>query len=587
LALVCVIQSEIGHTSTQLWEIMMASSSAYRSLKGSEHPHPAGYTKLKPTDSAEELTVTLLLRRRQGDAEPTPDEAGVTVNGKRLARPTRESFAARHGADPKELEAVKAFAVAEGLSVTEADAARRSVIVRGTVKAMDKAFSVQLNDYQYERGAYRSHDGAVSLPATIADYVEAVVGLTNRKVHARHFSTAAAARKRAAMDPPNTRPLTPAQVATLYNFPSGDGTGQTVGLYEMETEGGPAGYAASDIAATMAALGDLPVPHIVDVAVDGTQNSGQSDGETGLDITVAGAIAPKATIAVYFAGAQPQNMIHALQMMIHPNAGEPTPSVVSISYGWGPDDLGEPSFSDSEWTQFTALFQDANTNRITVLVSSGDTGAEVLSKTQAQTSYPASDIWVTACGGTTIGNLNGASFDQWVWNDQGAGGPGATGGGISARFGVPPFQSKVALPTRNGTGQAGRGVPDIAGNASENSGYLQVINGAQPQPVGGTSAVAPLYAGLIARINANNGFPAGYLNTLLYSLPASTFRDVLGAPGPANNNYGRVEGYPAGPGWDACTGLGSVDGHALQSALAVTPAAPPSPPPVPSPSPAS
>jgi kumamolisin len=210
-----------------------------------------------------------------------------------------------------------------------------------------------------------------------------------------------------------------------------------------------------------------------------------------------------------------------------------------------------------------------------------------LSKTQAQTSYPASDIWVTACGGTTIGNLNGASFDQWVWNDQGAGGPGATGGGISARFGVPPFQSKVALPTRNGTGQAGRGVPDIAGNASENSGYLQVINGAQPQPVGGTSAVAPLYAGLIARINANNGFPAGYLNTLLYSLPASTFRDVLGAPGPANNNYGRVEGYPAGPGWDACTGLGSVDGHALQSALAVTPAAPPSPPPVPSPSPAS
>jgi kumamolisin len=124
------------------------------------------------------------------------------------------------------------------------------------------------------------------------------------------------------------------------------------------------------------------------------------------------------------------------------------------------------------------------------------------------------------------------------------------------------------VPVRNGTGQPGRGVPDIAGNASENSGYLQVINGSQPMPVGGTSAVAPLYAGLVARINANNGFPAGYLNTLLYTLPTTAFRDIVGAPGPANNNFGHVVGYPAGPGWDACTGLGSVSGQALQAALA-------------------
>ena len=554
--------------------------SAYRTLKGSEHPHPAGRTKLKPTDSAEELTVTLLLRRKQGDAKSTHEKAGGAVSGKGSPRPTRDAFAIQHGADPTELQAVEAFAVAQGLTVMEVDAARRSIIVRGTVQAMNKAFDVELNDYQYERGSYRSHDGVVSLPATVADYIEAVVGLTDRKVHAKHFSTAAAARKRATMDPPGTRPLTPAQVATLYNFPAGDGAGQTVGLYEMETDGGPAGYAASDIAGTMVALGNLPVPHIVDVAVDGTQNSGKSDGETGLDITVAGAIAPKATIAVYFAGAQTQNMLHALQMMIHPNAGEPAPGIVSISYGWGPDDLGEPSFSDSEWNQFTMLFEDASTNKITVLVSSGDSGAEIASKTQAQTSYPASDIWVTACGGTTIGNVSGTSFDEWVWNDIGAGGPGASGGGVSARFPVPSFQSDVALPKRNGTAQPGRGLPDIAGNASENSGYLQVIDGQQPQPVGGTSAVAPLYAGLMARINTNIGFPAGYLNPILYSLAASAFRDVAGAPGPANNNFGGVKGYAAGPGWDACTGRGSVNGQALQTALAAAPSpAPASPPP--------
>jgi kumamolisin len=260
--------------------------------------------------------------------------------------------------------------------------------------------------------------------------------------------------------------------------------------------------------------------------------------------------------------------------MVHPKGADPIPSIISISYGWGPDDPGTPSFSDSEWAQFTQLYEDAATNKITVLVSSGDSGAYVSSPTQAQVNYPGSEVWVTSCGGTTIGNVSGSSFDEWVWNDSGAAGPGATGGGVSARFEVPSYQSAVSVPVRNGTGQRGRGVPDISGNASENSGYLQVIDGSPPQAVGGTSAVAPLYAGLIARINANNGSPAGYLNPVLYMLPSSAFRDIVGAPGPVNNDFNRVEGYPAGVGWDACTGLGSVNGQALQTALAAVQAAP-------------
>jgi len=554
----------------------MTSSVTYRSLKGSEHPHPADHKKLRRTSGSEEVTVTLLLRRKPGHAALQPERVAAGPS----SRPTREAFANERGADPNELAEVAAFAKAAGLKVLETDAARRSVIVCGPADAINQAFAVELNEYEYERGTYRSHDGVVKLPSTVADYVEAVVGLTNRQVHARHFSTA---RRRggavpdraghtgnhgAAKDPPNTRPLTPAQVAALYGLPAGDGSGQTIGLYEMQTGDGPAGYAASDIAATMTALGDLPVPHIVDVPVDGVQNSGQSDGETGLDITVAGAIAPKATIAVYFAGGETQNIIHALQKMIHPNAGEPTPSIISISYGWGPDDQGAPSFSDSEYAQITGLFEDAATNKITVLVSSGDSGARIESNTQAQTSYPASDVWVTACGGTTIGNVNGSTFDEYVWNDVGAAGPGATGGGVSARFPVPDYQRSASVPVRVGTNRPGRGVPDIAGNASENSGYLQVIKGSQPQPVGGTSAVAPLYAGLMARINANLGHPVGYLNSILYTLPATTFRDIVGAPGPVNNTFGRVKGYNAGRGWDACTGLGSVHGQALQTALA-------------------
>src|SRR5271154_82938 len=323
----------------------MAPAVAYRSLAGSTHPHPREHTKLRPTDGGEQLTVTLMLRRRPGHAKLKPE---AIVADRRL-RPSRDVFAASRGAEPSELEAVTAFAKAAGLDVLEADAALRSVIVRGSAAAINKAFNIQLNDYKYERGTYRSHDGEVNLPSSIAPYVEAVVGLTNRKVHAKHFSTGSAARKRGLADPTNTQPLSPSQVAALYNFPPGEGSGQTIGLYEMETEDGPAGYASSDIRATMAALGNLPLPKLVDVSIDGTGNSEKSDGETGLDITVAGAIAPKATIAVYFAGAETQNMIHALQKMIHPAGSDPVPNIISISYGWGPDDAGTPSFSDNEW----------------------------------------------------------------------------------------------------------------------------------------------------------------------------------------------------------------------------------------------
>ncbi len=340
----------------------MPKSSNYVAIKGSVHPQPKDHRKLGPTASSDQLTVTLLLRRKKGAAR----QAHVVAAD--APRPTREEFANSCGADPSELDKVVDFAKQAGLEVVEADAARRSVVVRGSVADVDKAFAVHLNDYQYEHGTYRSHDESVKLPSNIAHYVEAVVGLTNRPVRATHFSTA---RRRNPDDPVNTKPLTPQQVATLYGFPPGDGAGQTIGLYEMATQG-PAGYALTDIAGTMAALGGLPMPTIVDVSVDGVSNSGQSDGETGLDITVAAAIAPKATIAVYFTGGQTQNIIHALQAMIHPAAGQPTPTVISISYGWGPDDPGVDSFSDSEFTQISSLFEDAATNKITVLVSSGD-----------------------------------------------------------------------------------------------------------------------------------------------------------------------------------------------------------------------
>jgi kumamolisin len=368
-------------------------------------------------------------------------------------------------------------------------------------------------------------------------------------------------------------PLTPLQVAQLYNVPPGTGAGQTVGIYEMVVEdpqtGQPQnpGYTASDPAATFGAFGGgLNVPTPQDIAVDGQENSGVSDGETVLDITVIGAVAQEAQIVVYFTGGDVPSIIHALGRMIHPDAGDPVPTVISISYRWGPDDENDGA-TDSEITQMNQLFQDAANLKITVLVSSGDSGAMIESSTQAQASYPATDPWVLACGGTTIGSISATEFEEYVWNDTFGGNSGATGGGISVRFGVPSYQNGFPVPTRNNTGTAGRGVPDVAGNASPNSGYPEFIGGTSSGPTGGTSAVAPLYAGLIAWLNATLGSPVGFINPMLYSLATTAFRDVVSERGATDNSFNGVTGYPATPGWNACTGLGSIIGTQLLQAL--------------------
>jgi kumamolisin len=543
----------------------MAITDNFKPVAGSERVHAASHQVLNPTAAGQTVTATLILRRTtHGQRLKKLEEFSPQARTPRSSL-SRADFAANHGADPAELAAVENYAKSQGLTVVETNASRRSVVVSGTAAQMNKAFAVQLHDYDSPRGKYHGHTGPAQVPAAIAETVEAVIGLDNRKIPATHF-----AKRKQPNDPPNTVSVTPQEVATLYNFPAptngGAGAGQTIGLYEMETGSGPAGYALSDITSTMKAFG-LPLPKITDVSVDGVTNSGASDGETGLDITVAGAIAQAAEIAVYFTGGTSQSIVHALQSMVHPDAGAPQPGIVSISYGWGPDDPSAHSFSTQDLQQITQLFQDAANLNITVLVSSGDSGAFIESKTQAQTSYPASEPWVTACGGTTIGDEKAASFVEYVWNDS-----GATGGGISAQFPIPSYQSSVNLPKRNHTGTAGRGVPDIAGNASPFSGYTQFING-RSEPIGGTSAVAPLYAGLIAIINSNLGVPAGFLNPALYSAADNAFRSVSGPPGPANNTYDKVTGYAATKPWNACTGFGSVNGAALQNLLKTTLAA--------------
>jgi kumamolisin len=544
----------------------MAPSQGYTLLKGSEHAHPDHHRSLSPTSGGETLTVTMIVRRKPSGPKMRSLEDFGTKNRAKPAASKHAAYANDHGADPHELEQVADFARSNGLNVVETNQARRTVVVSGSVTAINKAFDITLHDYDSPRGKYRGHEGSVGLPHALADIVEAVSGLDNRQVPAKHY--AARHRSAGSLDPPNTKPLTPQQVAQLYSFPTGNGAGQTIGIYEMQTSEGSAGYTAADIASTMQAMGgDLTPPTPTDVAVDGVGNAGVSDGETVLDVTVSSAIAQGANIAVYFTGGTTQNILHTLQRMIHPGSGDPVPTVISISYGWGADDENLDSFSAAEYTQIDQLFQDAANLGITVLVSSGDSGAFIETRKLAQASFPASDPWVLACGGTTIGNVSGSSFTEYVWNDTWQGGSGATGGGVSARYQPPSYQNSVELPKRIGSGASGRGLPDIAGNASVNSGYPLFLAGQSSGPIGGTSAVAPLYAGLVAVMNGNLGFPVGFINPTLYSASAGVFNSVSGPPGPADNSFNGTTGYPASAHWNACTGFGSVNGVALQNAL--------------------
>jgi len=519
--------------------------------------------------------VTLILRRRT-DGKKLLEVKDFAAKGETAREPVdRDRFAAEHGADPAEIEQLTTFAKSNGLTVVETNPAARSVVLLGSVAKMNKLFGVKLTDYQGPLGKYHSHTGEARLPGDLARTVTAVIGLHNRPIHARAHNTL---RRGGAMDPPHTKSVTPQMIAQLYDFPPGDGAGHTIGIYEMATVDPDtnklvfAGYTAQDVKNTMQGFGGgLKIPTIIDVPIDGRKNSGINDGETLLDITVAGAIAQGATIAVYFAGPETQNIVHALQKMIHPSQGDPVPTVISISYGWGPDD-DQAGFSKNEFTEFGQLFQDAANLFITVLISSGDNGCYIPTpqgSTHAQASYPATEPLVVACGGTTVGNVSGSTFEEYAWNDVGVGGglPGASGGGISARFSVPGYQKGAGVPVHNFTKKSGRGIPDVAGNASENSGYMQHAAGFPAQPVGGTSAVAPLYAGLFARINANLGVSVGFVNPVLYNMAKTAFRDVVAPPGPANNSFHGVTGYPVVAGWDAVTGLGSVKGASLQVAL--------------------
>jgi kumamolisin len=541
----------------------MATNTRYVPIRGSEREPLPGARVIGPTPPDERLEVTVRVRRRA--APPSIEEMARQLPGDRRYL-TREEYETTYGADPKDLDAVAAFAQQHGLAVVEANRSRRSVILSGTADAFSKAFQVTLNTYAHAQGTYRGRTGAVQVPAELAGVVEGVFGLDNRPFARPHLSRRTGEGAPAAA---SRTTFTSPQIAQLYNFPPGvDGTGQCIGILEL---GG--GYRPADLTAYFQQLGLQP-PAVTPISVDHAHNHpvgsvNSADGEVVLDIEVAGGVAPGARLAVYFApNRTDQNFLDALTTAIHDNVNKP--SVISISWG-GPETAASQSFMQ----QFDAALHAAALLGITVCCAAGDDGAADMLANQwdgrAHTDYPASSAFALACGGTRLQAASGALTGETVWNQHGVDPTtqsfGATGGGVSDFTPLPSWQETANIPTSvNPGGRVGRGVPDVAGVADPATGYNILVDGHFEQGFGGTSAVAPLWAGLIALINQSLGTPVGFVNALLYGPvnAAGAFHDITGG----DNQVGNANiGYAAGPEWDACTGLGTPDGQKLLNAL--------------------
>jgi kumamolisin len=494
-------------------------------LAGSARSVPA-HRESGAYDAAASATLTLYVRGR-GDA-PAP------------GRLSREDFAAAHGASPGDIDAVRRFAADRGLAVGNVDSGRRSVELAGSLEALAAAFGTTLSLYRDDSGLeYRARTGQLFVPAELEGVVIGVFGLDERPQARPQFRPRANA----------TSQYTPPQVAAAYAFPAGlTGKGECIALIEL---GG--GFRTTDLSAYFSML-DIVPPTVVAVPVDGGSNAPGTpdgpDGEVMLDIEVSGSIAPEATIAVYFAPNTDQGFIDAVTTAIHDTAHRP--SVVSISWG-----SAESTWTEQAMTQMEQAFIAAAAMGVTVTAAAGDNGSsDGASDGLQHADFPASAPHALGCGGTRLQIVNGAIEAETVWND--GPGQGAGGGGISDVFPVPDYQQHASIPPSvNPGGHVGRGVPDVCGDADPDTGYTVRVDG-ETIPIGGTSAVAPLWAGLVALLNQGLGKPVGFLQPFLYSGAGSGLHDIVSGSNGA---------YNAGPGWDACTGLGSPDGAELLKGL--------------------
>jgi len=513
---------------------MAKTGTGYVALAGSNREVPK-WTRTETLIGDEVAEVTVRLRGRKALSPRSKPE-------KRLSRTAYETG---YGSTERDIAAVEQFAHEHHLAIVQSSSARKSVMLRGKVSSLEEAFAVTLAHYRDERGmVYRCRSGEISVPQRLEKVIAGVFGLDTRPLTRPMFHVAMKDGKfiNHKASPGSFRPDA---LAGIYGFPKGTtGKGECIGIIEL---GG--GYRSNDLAAYFTSL-NIPAPAVKAVSVDGAINSpstaDSADGEVMLDIEVAGAVSPGASLVVYFAPNTDKGFLDAITAAVHD--ADNTPSVISISWG----------SAENQWTaqslqSFNDAFSAAATLGVTICVAAGDQGsADSQTDGKAHADFPASSPFVLACGGTKLTVKGTAIESEVVWHESS---DSATGGGVSDVFPVPDYQKSAGVPPSVSTGFKGRGLPDVAGDADPQTGYNVLVDG-QEMVIGGTSAVAPLMAGLIARVNQQKGKPVGFINPALYANP-KLCRDITQGD---NITTSTNEGYSAGPGWDACSGWGVLSG---------------------------
>ena len=577
----------------------MAGRSGHVPVEDSEVMHRPGARHARRPHGRKRIRVTVVLKSSLLPQDhPTAHKVHHVLSAPPHQRPrlTREELEYFQEANATHMTAVRRFARSHGLDVVAESRLRHHVVLEGPLRAFNEAFRIDSRKYAHDRGVYRGHPGPIHIPAHLRDAVECILGLDDIPLLDEPYAVKALRR--------GTRPvlLPPCQVADYYRFPpNATGKGQRIALIEFA-----GGYHFRDIEAYFKKLG-IKRPAISPKSVHEARNNPLRYGtlqqivammevnpekalrqyadtlaefvntlEVTMDLQIAGSLAPGAELVVYFAPPTGQAWRDAIYAALE----DPPASVIAISWG-----NAEYRFSESHVRGIEDALNAARLHHVTVCCSSGDYGSRATSwvvepNGLANVAFPASSPLALACGGTKLKTSGKRIAGEVAWNELVPAGRFASGGGISGRFSLPNYQSQASVPTprhRGGkktwmgrshavsVGYRGRGVPDVAAHADTTNGY-QLVLGGRDFPGGGTSAAAPLWAALIARINESLGFQIGWANPILYHPEvAPSFRPIT--RGTNDICEGRIAYYRARPGWNACAGLGTPDGTRLLEAL--------------------
>jgi hypothetical protein len=556
-----------------------------RALKGNIHPQATAQADAGPVDPSLKLNRVAVLFQRSLEQQTAlnqllrEQQTRSSANYHKWLTPAQ--FGDRFGVSANDVAKVTSWLQSEGLTINEVSHSRNAIWFSGTAGQIQTALRTNLRRYQVNGQPHFANSVEPSVPAAIAPIVKGFLGLND--FHPAPVTTRA---RRLYTSASGGHSLAPDDFATIYNlgplYRQGyDGTNQTIAVV------GESDINLADIRQFRSRFG-LPVNDPLAFLVPGSDDPGINDAELegDLDVEWAGAVARNATIFYIYSTDVLDSTLFAIENNIA--------AVISFSFG----------SCEADVTPFGVLIiqewaQQANAEGITWLASSGDAGAatcdrhgttDVLQASNGlAVSFPASIPEVTGLGGTQFNEGSGtywnssnsttfASALSYIpevgWNESGSSGLLSSGGGLSTVYSQPWWQVAPGVP--NGTGRA---VPDISLASEVKEGH-RVISEGVTWLVGGTSAAAPTFAGVLALVNqyqVANGVETeagqGNINPNLYSLAQTTpsiFHDITGgnnivpcvAASPDCGTDGTL-GYAAGPGYDLVTGLGTVDVYNL------------------------